>query len=292
MGNQRFIIQNLFRVLTDSSAEFRDIPCKDGKACCLLVSAKPGKKIPAGRKGPVQIKSRDTSGRSHALLSIQGQDDRRTVVPFGYPGSHNPDHTGMPSLPGHHKKAVIRQIDLIRKNFLYGLQNTLLGLPAVPVAPDQLLRHRQGLIRPGSGQQLISCAISGHSSRRIQTRCDGKGYFSGVHGRRLHLQLLQQSGDSGAGLFPNLTDPQCGKRPVLSRQRNHIRHRPQCNQIQERNHSFPSPQCLNQFGCDPHSCQLPVRVGLSGDLRIDHGKSIRQGGSRHMMIRNDDVHVR
>ncbi len=254
--------------------------------------AKPRKKIPAGRKGTVQIKSRDTSGGSHTLLSIQGQDDRRTVISFGYPGSHNPDHSGMPSLPGHHKKAVIGQIDLIRKNFLHGFQNTLLGFPAVPVAPDQLLRHRQGLIRPGGSQQLISCAISGHPPRRIQARCDGKGYPAGIYCRGLHLKLLQQSGDSGTGLSPDLTDPQCSKHPVFSRQRDHIRHRTQCCQVQERNHSFPSPQCLNQFGCDTHSRQLPVWISLSGNFRIDHGKSIRQGSSRHMMIRNDDIHVR
>ena len=89
LRNQHFGINMLLDVIIESLGKLLHIIGLHGHTGCIHVSAEIFEQVGARLYSLVQIESRNATSRSRNKTIAHGQHDRRTIIGFDQPGSHN-----------------------------------------------------------------------------------------------------------------------------------------------------------------------------------------------------------
>ena len=159
IGLEGGLVGNALKLLLDGSLESlpkgRQLPGFQSQSRRLGVAAKLEQVFLAALQCIVQLQRRYASAGAFGRFPLDGQQHRRQMVLFRYPGGHNADNPWVPPFGSQHN-APFRTAQL-GQLFFCCLENLLAdGLPFL-VGRIQLLGQALGFLRVIGGEQLHRC---------------------------------------------------------------------------------------------------------------------------------------
>ena len=206
-----------------------------------------------------------------AALAVERDHHARPAPALHEPRRHDSHHAGVPVLPRHHDRALVR---LRRAGRLGGEQDAGLRLLAVAVQEVELARHLAGAGVVVREQQLESGVGALHAAGGVDARPEPEaervlGQLRGRHATDLHQRA--QAGPAGA---PERHEPLAHDAPVLAAQRHQVADRGERREVDVlgrlgRVAAGGGEQRLAQLQHDARGAQL--RAAVVAERRVDDG---------------------